>query len=56
MSAERVVEPISGWLVLPPVLLMYAVSPALLWWAFAGGESTADGGYSPSGGCSPPPL
>jgi regulator of protease activity HflC (stomatin/prohibitin superfamily) len=47
MSAERVVKPISGWLVLPLVLLMYVASPVLLWWAFAGGESTSDGGFAP---------
>ena len=47
MSAERVVKPISGWLALPMVWLMYVASPALFWWAFAGGESTADGGYAP---------
>jgi regulator of protease activity HflC (stomatin/prohibitin superfamily) len=47
MSAERVVKPISGWLALPVVLLMYAAGAALLWRAFAGGESTPAGDFSP---------
>jgi len=45
MSAERVVRPISGWLALPLVLLMYVAGAGLLWWSFAEGEATADGGY-----------
>jgi regulator of protease activity HflC (stomatin/prohibitin superfamily) len=47
MSEERQVRPISGWVVLPIVVVLYLVAPAMVWWSFAaGGES--DGKAVPS--------
>ena len=43
MSEEREVRPVSGWLALPIVVLLYAASVALGWWSFAQGGSGSDG-------------